>query len=805
MANGVVGAAYTGWVRADWVGLFARLTDGFIRAVPAGGSPAAARLPGVAADDRVPSIEGFARMSVGWAAWLHEPANPATVVHDGRRHDIGAIVARGLADATDPGHPAWWGPIPDRDQRIVEAAEVSTALLLGGMRLRAELDRIDPAAFDRVLDWLALVDGRDVWPDNWVLFPMMTAVARRQAGRPIPDAQIDEAIDWMLVHHVGDGWYSDGAGHALDLYTGWAIHWHLLWWTMIEGARRPGRRALIERRARAWLAGTAALVAADGSVPRFGRSLGYRFALAAPFVQAALLGIDPLEPGLARRLASGIVANALAAGAVDPARDWLRVGVGAERPAVVEGYVTSGAVAWAAHAFVALAMPATHPFWSAPEAPLPADLSAGGSIAAGRAGLLTTWTARGDTRLHNARSGHPADIPGHDYSATYGKLAYRSAFPCDVPVPGGSSAGADDAVVALDIEPRDRPPHAVRGDRSGHRAETASGSAGPGWILARYRLEATAASVTVRTAVLVLDDAEIRISLVSPAAGRRVRMREGSAVLGGTAGDRVELGRFAGGAVLSHVQRGTVGCRILLGYDVVGCAESTGRANLVHDESSLVVAEESVGSSERRLVATASVAWAGASASPVDRAMDGVADRTADGGDEGDDEDASRALSDATGVLEAISLRQGSSTAVEVVAPRIAAAIFLGSRPPFTVSLGGHQFHGPGLRLVRAAPDGSSFAGERISSVDGAFRLDRPGVVSVRRGDAVEATVSSGIRIERAWAGSGMTHLSIRRGANRQTPVGILDEPGVVPDALVRRLVRAGGTSLVELRLGHAP
>ena len=543
-------AVSTGWTRSDWIGLLARLTDGFVRAIPAGRSPAAACLPGRAEPDRVPWIEGFARMSVGWAAWLHEPSNPAVLEHDGRRHDVAALLARGLADATHPSHPAWWGPIGDRDQRIVEAAEIGTTLLLGGDRLRAALAALDPSAPGRVVDWIGGVDGRDVWPDNWVLFPMIVALAQKAHGRLVPHAAIDDAIDWMLAHHVGDGWSSDGrATPWISTPAGRSTG------TSCGGPGSTGSGAPARGGGRAPGTGVAG---GDGRArrrgrgdPRFGRSLGYRFAFAAPFAQAAFLGIDPLGPGVARRIASGMVERSVADGAIDPATDWLRVGVGAERPAVVEGYVTPGAVAWAAHAFVALAMPATDPFWAAPEAGLPSDRGAAGCHAAGRAGLLGSWTAAGDTRLHNARSGHPADIPGHDYSATYAKLAYRSAFPCDVPVRPGASAGSDDAVTAIEAGP---PRAEGAGDRIVHRAETDAGSAGPGWIVARYRLATTGGGVAVTTVVLVLDEAEIRVSLVG-ASPRPIRIRDGGPVLDGPVVTReaaegaVVLGSAAGGLV----------------------------------------------------------------------------------------------------------------------------------------------------------------------------------------------------------------------------------------------------------------
>jgi hypothetical protein len=766
MADGDGAAAYTGWTRAD-----------FVRAIPAGGSPAAVRLPGVAGPDRVPWIEGFARMSVAWAAWLHERTNPAQVAHGGRRHDVAALLAGGLAAATDPQNPAWWGAIGDRDQRIVEAAEVATALFLGGPRLRVALDEVDPRAFERVLDWLALVDGRDVWPDNWVLFPMMSALARRRGGRPIADGAIDDSIDWMSARHAGDGWYRDGAGQALDLYTGWAIQWHLLWWaTSSDGARRPTRRATIVRRARAWLAGTAPMIAADGSYPRFGRSLGYRFAIAAPFVQGALLGIDPLAPGVARRLASGVVAGALAGGAIDPATDWFRVGVGGEKPAVVEGYVTPGAAAWAAHAFLALAMPAGHRFWSAPEAPLPADGAAAGWLAAGRAGLLVSWSGgSGGTRLHNARSCHPSDIADHDYAAAYGKLTYRSAFPFDVPVSMAASAGEDDAVVA--IEGGTDETDASAEPWLAHRNETDAGSAGPGWILARYRLPTRFGPTPVATAILVLDGGEIRINAVRPRRGKHVRLREGGAALGWERGVTIVATRDDASLTMTVGDGQRVAAmRILAGYDRIGCAETgAGRMNLVHDGASHPYAEESTASTRPRILAAAHIAesWLAAAAG------DGP-----------------------TPFLDSIEMTAITPDSANVHAPGLVAAISLAARPPTRVSLAGTTVRGPALRMVRAAPDGSAFAGERLASVDGAFELARPGIASVVRlaGGAVEATVESGIRLEADWAGGALGRLSVRRGAGPFVPIAPLDEAGVAPHALVRRLARSAGTRLVTIR-----
>jgi hypothetical protein len=151
--------------------------------------------------------------------------------------------------------------------------------------------------------------------------------------------------------------------------------------------------------------------------------------------------------------------------------------------------------------------------------------------------------------------------------------------------------------------------------------------------------------------------------------------------------------------------------------------------------------------------------------------------------------------------LEAIEISGITTTSAEVRAPGLVAAISLAARPPTIVVIGGVTARGPALRILRAASDGSAFGGERLASVDGVFGLERPGMAwVVRLGGAVEATVESGIRLDQAWAGGSFGRLSVRRGAGPFVPVTDLDEPGIAPGALVRRLARSAGTRLVTIR-----
>jgi hypothetical protein len=696
-------------------------------------------------------------MSVAWGAWLGQAANPTTVPSDTGPVDILELTARGLLDATDPGGAWWWGDIGDRDQRIVEAAEIATCLWLGRSRL---VDALGREGVQRVLDWLARVDGKDVYDDNWVLFPAIAAAVRRWFGRSMTDAVIDHGIDAMLDRYRGDGWYADGGGHAFDQYTGWAVHWHLLLWSRIDGDRRPRTRALIERRFRTYLGGIAPMFAADGSRPLFGRSLGYRFAAAAPFALAAWLGLDAVSHDLARRIMGGTVRRHLADGALDPATGWFRRGVAGERPDVLEGYVSAGASAWAAHAFLALGLPADAPFWQAQEASLEVERSDGVRPLRGP-GLLIGWRKRtGETWIANARADHPDDIPGHDYTPYYGKSMIRSHFPLTVRTAAGHP-GPDGSVLFVGQHQTD------------HRRLSDNGNVGPSWAWSRYRVAIDGRTHTATTVVLPWREVEIRLTLVRP--GSPVRLVEAPAALGAASPEDVRRERSTEGtwAAASTADR-SVAIRALLGYDLVVDSAPYGAGpdgNLVAEHSEQPMVAESAASAQPRIVG--GVGWAGTDPALPSSDLEAVA---------------------ATCLSEGlVDVRLGQ-------AERVFAD--LRARPGKSLSIGRWKATGPGVRLLRVNDNGTALAGESIAAIEGAVRLERPGPISVAcDGEAIVVWAEGGFRIDPGWAAVAPRSVAVREiDEGWSTPVR-LDDLGVVPGALVRRLRRSTGRRLVELRL----
>src|SRR5689334_13094763 len=119
---------YTGWTRAHWEYLLARMTYGYVRIAEQSGSPARVLYP----DDRrglpdsVDAIESFARIASAWGAWLRNPANSATLTFEDHELNLEMLLHDALLDGTNRSNPrTYWGDIGHMDQRIVESADIA--------------------------------------------------------------------------------------------------------------------------------------------------------------------------------------------------------------------------------------------------------------------------------------------------------------------------------------------------------------------------------------------------------------------------------------------------------------------------------------------------------------------------------------------------------------------------------------------------------------------------------------------------------------------------------------------------------
>ncbi|MCT9934360.1 DUF2264 domain-containing protein [Planotetraspora sp. A-T 1434] len=390
------------------------------------------------------------------------------------------LVRRGLASGTDPGHPEYWGEPGDGDQRIVEMAALGFALALAPERL---WDPLTGAERDRLAAWLATALERETTDNNWRFFGVLVSLGLDKVGIFHDKAGVEARLDRLETYSLGDGWYADGPTERRDYYVPWAMHFYGLIYAALSGdgprsARFTDRAARFAADFQHWFAGTGA------AVP-YGRSLTYRFAQAAFWGALAFAGVEALPWGVIK----GQLLRNLRWWRDRPILDngLLSVGYAYAQPTLAEQYNAPGSPYWAMKAFLPLALPGTHPFWTAEEAPAPpsAEVSA-----QPHAGAVLMRTERGRHVVALASRQHHSWV--RHGGQKYAKFAYSSHFGFSVPAGGsGLEQGAHDSMLALSDDgthyrAREVPlDHTLTGGRLYSRWQVAPDVEVETWLIAR--------------------------------------------------------------------------------------------------------------------------------------------------------------------------------------------------------------------------------------------------------------------------------------------------------------------------------
>jgi hypothetical protein len=245
----------------------------------------------------------FARIASAWGAWLRNPANSATLTFEGHEINLETLLHDAVLDGTNPSNRyTYWGDIGHLDQRIVESADIASAIWMSRERV---FNKMGTAEQEQIIAWLSQVDGKGTYTDNWILFTAMVQAVRYHLGFPTPLEDLDNRLMQIDEFYRGDGWYVDGPTNEFELYNAWMFGWHYLLWAWIDGERRPDHRQQVLERGRSFIEGFLHFFAANGSYPAWGRSVVYRFAAVAPFAVGHLL--KSLISSL-RRVSSGCIA-----------------------------------------------------------------------------------------------------------------------------------------------------------------------------------------------------------------------------------------------------------------------------------------------------------------------------------------------------------------------------------------------------------------------------------------------------------------------------------------------------------------
>ncbi|HEU4632281.1 MAG TPA: DUF2264 domain-containing protein [Gemmatimonadaceae bacterium] len=367
--------------------------------------------------------------------WL-AAGKPSVIRVDGAPVDLTEVAVAIFRNAFDPYFPHYWGkpPADKKTQRSVEAALVADGL----WRMREPvLAQLTPRERANVQAWLASCTSVPERDNNHAWFHCTNQAARLRLAETWPEFHGDEA--WMLADLRAldalfvpgqDGWYSDSPTIPIyDFYNFWTFGNFPLIWSGIIGERYPKWDATFKARARLFLQKAPYFFAPDGSQPWFGRSLLYRWAALSPLLLGYRQGVWPHSPGLLRRIVRTNLDYHWQLGAFDPETAKLRETFSAEgTPAVRDFYIDNGSPYWATLGMLLYAIPATDPFWTAPEEPLPVERGDFLVRFEGPRMLLQGTRASGQLRWIQAR----AQPKSWRYRDHYTKFVASSHFPFNI-------------------------------------------------------------------------------------------------------------------------------------------------------------------------------------------------------------------------------------------------------------------------------------------------------------------------------------------------------------------------------------
>lgn len=355
------------------------------------------------------------------AAWFEGFARPlwglAPLHAGGGDFNYWSLFRQGIESGVDPEHPEYWELTTDFNQRSVEIAALGFALALAPDKLWEPLPL---KTREQLAAWIGHIQTVAMADNNWRFFPVMAGLGLQRVGVAIDEDVREKHLRRIDEFYRRDGWYMDGPGGFIDHYNGFALQFYGLIYARHAASSDPQRAALYRERAGEFAQSFRHWFADDGAALGIGRSLTYRFAMAGFWAALAYAGVEALPWGQIRGLWARHMRWWLDKPMLDAA-GHLSVGYGWPSYLMSEEYNSPGSPYWAFKAFLPLALPEDHPFWTAAEedvAPLERPLMVPGAS-------MLIQRDQGDVVALPAAPVRPDMRNSTD---KYGKFAYSSRF-----------------------------------------------------------------------------------------------------------------------------------------------------------------------------------------------------------------------------------------------------------------------------------------------------------------------------------------------------------------------------------------
>lgn len=374
-------------------------------------------------------LERIMMLSIFYTAATGRDAVP------GYSGSITAPFLKAITQGTNPQNPAYWGRV---DKTVTgEGSVIAMAILLSP---RYFWDPLTSQQKKNVLAFLQDVNNAHGYDNNHHYFHMMPAPALESNGVPSNREYLTQLFERTLYMYRGDGWFIDGSNGGFDYYNLWGFQLFANALCRLDPVWRREFGERVNHISAQFQKSLPYLYGRDGGPVPFGRSLAYRFASNAAIGWAVLNRSNTLPPGQARRIASGCLKFFWEHGCLSE-NGLLEVGYLGPNSVVAEPYIDHGVPYWAAQGLVPLLIPATDPYWTEMEKPMPAD-GVGGTIPLPNAQMtVRVRPLDGEVRLY------PVGQPFTHFGAwqrgiKYCQLAYSSYMGWCSTGEGGPDLGA---------------------------------------------------------------------------------------------------------------------------------------------------------------------------------------------------------------------------------------------------------------------------------------------------------------------------------------------------------------------------
>lgn len=312
-------------------------------------------------------LEALGRLLSGMAPWLE--LGPDNTPEGRLRARYIDLVVRSIEHGFDPESPDYLNFEVTR-QPLVDAAFFCEGLLRAPTQVWGKLNEKTKQNVLAAMEKIRLIKPVE---SNWLLFSATVEAAMLEFTGNWNPAPVEYALMRFKEWYKGDAWYGDGPNFHMDYYNSYVIHPMIMDILLVMQKHGKGEEEffkLEKQRFTRFAEQQERFISPDGSYPVVGRSIAYRFGTFHQLSQASLLDMLPASVSKAQvrcGLTAVIKKHMGVEGNFDN-KGWLTLGFCGHQPEVAERYISTGSLYLCTTVFLALGLPQTDEFWSAPYA-----------------------------------------------------------------------------------------------------------------------------------------------------------------------------------------------------------------------------------------------------------------------------------------------------------------------------------------------------------------------------------------------------------------------------------------------------